>query len=63
MADDDQELEDRRFIGKWKNVDGSVWTFDSDGTGSRNQTSLKFTFLEGKLILFMSGSSFSNMYD
>lgn len=61
MADNDQ-----RFLGTWENVDASIWTFDSDGTGNREggtRTRLKYTFWEGKVIIFFSGSAFSNIYE
>jgi hypothetical protein len=57
---------DSRISGTWANVDGSIWTFDSDGTGSReggNLTRLKWTVLEGKVVMFLSGSAFSCVYN
>ena len=60
------EVKDLRISGTWINVDGSTWTFEEDETGKReggNLTRLKWTILEGKFIMFLSGSPFSHIYN
>ena len=58
---------DSRFPGTWKGVDGSNWVFEPDGKGKRNDRDLKYAFLEGKVVLYLSTvgtlSNLTNMYE
>jgi hypothetical protein len=42
---------DRRFLGRWVDMSGATWEFNSNGRGSFNEQSIKYTVFSDRLVI------------
>jgi hypothetical protein len=54
----------QRLVGRWVGVDGVLWVFNADGSGTRDKGNIMHSFFQDKIIMFLpDGSPEVSLYD
>jgi hypothetical protein len=46
---------DRRLVGNWYEMNGTMWTFNADGTGMRNDNTIRHASFSDKFVIHIDG--------
>ena len=54
---------EQKLVGTWVDGGNRTWVFNSDGTGTRDNTSLKFAAFSGKIIIYIGNTTGGSAFE